>query len=247
MTKGSALRSSAGFTYIAALVMVVIVGLLATQMAEVWSTKMRRERETELIFRGTQVRDALRRRYKLNTNIYGNAPVAGIAPVVGALGVTILAAAPRINELKDLLQASESAGKQHFLRPFSLKVNDPVTGKESDWELFKDPATQRITGVFIKSGAEPIKQDFSDHPDLNPDDFAAKKKYSDWVFICTSYPKPPAAGGVTGLPGSNNPSGNPTGATSSGGSGSGARGNSPGATAATTGGSGGGSTATTPQ
>ena len=102
MTKGSALRSSAGFTYIAALVMVVIVGLLATQMAEVWSTKMRRERETELIFRGTQVRNALRLWYNFKPPVPGATVAAVPAPAVSPRG--------NLAELKTLINGNEVAG-----------------------------------------------------------------------------------------------------------------------------------------
>ena len=85
---------------------------------------------------------------------------------------------------------------------------DPVTGKE--WALVKD-AAQTIVGVASTSEAEPLKQ--GNFPfDLDPADFEAKKKYSDWQFIYNHYPKPgPTGGGVTGLGGANNPAGNPTG------------------------------------
>ena len=198
----SPLRSGAGFTYIAALVMVVIMGIMLSQGAQYWTTRMQREREAELIFRGRQVRDGLRRRYGLTLSPYGSYLAPGAPPPATVPVIAIPAAAPRVNELKDLLQASDSAGSKHYLRPSSLTVQDPVSGKKSDWELFKDPATQRITGVFLKSDAVPIKQ--ANFPyDLDPGDFEGKKKYSDWVFICTKYPKPAsAAGGATGLGGS---------------------------------------------
>jgi hypothetical protein len=87
-----------------------------------------------------------------------------------------------------------------------MKVVDPSTGKVLDWELFKDPGTQKITGVYIKSEGQPIKQ--GNFPiDLLPADFEGKKKYSDWVFIYNHFPTPDAGGSVTGLK-SSHPSGN---------------------------------------
>ena len=216
----SPLRSRAGFTYIAALVMVVVIGIMAAKGAQLWSTRMKRERETELIFRGCQVRDALRRWYhpplwlpvsglvqQPATDATAAAAAAATATAVAAGGtVQLQGASP--TDLQALVSGTKSAAKVHYLRPSSLI--DPITGKE--WALVKD-ASQRIIGVASTSEAEPLKK--GNFPfDLDPTDFEAKKKYSDWQFICNKYPKPGAAGGVTGLGGS----ANPTGATSPGGS-----------------------------
>jgi type II secretory pathway pseudopilin PulG len=183
------LRSSDGFTYIAALVMVVIMGIILGQAASVWSTRMKRERETELIFRGTQIRDAMRRYYGMAPDPYG--PTPGAAPL---LPLTIPATAPKINELKDLVQAPTAAGKRRYLRKLYL---DPMTGK--DFELLRNP-NQQIVGVRSTSGGAPIKQ--GNFPfDLFPDDFEGKKKYSEWWFVCDHYPPTGLqAGSQKGLP-----------------------------------------------
>lgn len=200
------LRSAAGFTYIGALVMVILIGIMLAQAAQSWRMVTLREREAELLYRGTEVRDALRRRYGLTLNPYGafappGAPVPNPAPVT-----TIPANAPKINEIKDLVNATDTAAKQHFLRPSDAKVVDPVTGQLVDWALYKDPATQRITGVFLKNENAPLKQ--GNFPtDLEPNDFEGKKHYSDWIFICDRYPKPGSKGGVQGLPGTSLPGG----------------------------------------
>jgi hypothetical protein len=84
-----------------------------------------------------------------------------------------------------------------------------------EWELYKNPTSQRVTGVYIKSEGLPLKQD--NFPlDLHPDDFKGKKKYSDWLFLVDRVPPPtPPAGaqnlpGATGVPGSGTPgSGSP--------------------------------------
>jgi type II secretory pathway pseudopilin PulG len=191
----SPLRSSAGFTYIAALVMVVIFGIMAAQGAQFWTTRMQRERESELIYKGTQIRDGMRRFYGMSVKPYGNVVIPGAPPVTGTPPPDkIPPAAPRINELKDLLQPPTSAGKKHFIRPSDLLVKDPATGKSMDWSFFKDTGG-RVTGVFLNSEGQPMKQD-GFPSELFIDDFKGKKKYSDWVFICDHYAKLPAAGGT---------------------------------------------------
>ena len=55
------LTSKAGFTYIAALVMVVVMGIMLGAAGQSMRVIMQREREKELIFRGLQYRDAIER------------------------------------------------------------------------------------------------------------------------------------------------------------------------------------------
>ena len=55
------LRSAAGFTYIAALFMVVVMGIMLGAAGQSMRVIMQREREKELIFRGLQYRDAIER------------------------------------------------------------------------------------------------------------------------------------------------------------------------------------------
>lgn len=191
------LRSDGGFTYIATLVTVVVMGIMLAKGAEVWKTKMQRERETELLFRGIQIRDAMRRWYGLSTNTYGVVTQPG-STTVGKGVTTIPPNAPRLNELKDLLKAPSTAAKQRYLRKLYL---DPITGK--DFDVIKG-ADGRIIGVKSPSEKAPIKK--GNFPaELFQEDFVDKKKYNEWQFICTNYPKPGSkSGGSTGnkLPGS---------------------------------------------
>lgn len=55
------LRSQSGFTYVAALFMVAIMGVLLGAVGQSVSVIMKREKEKELIFRGLQYRDAIER------------------------------------------------------------------------------------------------------------------------------------------------------------------------------------------
>jgi len=184
------LGSSGGFTYIAALVMVMIVGIMATKGTQVWVTKMQREREIEMISRGIQVRDAMRRWYDVRV-VEGK--LARISPK------TPPDPRPNLNSLEALLKDPNSTSTARYLRPSALI--DPVTGE--DWDVIKD-ASQKIIGVKSKSEKEPIKK--GNFPfDLHPADFEVKQRYSDWHFIYDRIPPGTSGGAVTGLGGTGSP------------------------------------------
>jgi type II secretory pathway pseudopilin PulG len=123
-------RSSAGFTYIALLAAIVIIGIVMSQAGKYWQNVMQRDKEEELLFRGNQYRTAIERYY--------NSPPPGQFP----------------NSIDDLLTDNRTAkGKRHLRR----KYKDPVTGE--DFELVRDLAKgNRIVGVFSKSDATPLRQ-----------------------------------------------------------------------------------------
>jgi len=146
-------RSESGFTYIAALVLVVVMGIMLGAIGQSVSIIMKREREKELIFRGLQYRDAIERWSKK--------------------GVPL-------KDLKDLVEPTVSnnanRGKDRLLRKLYM---DPITGKE--WKPLPTPPdpVQGIWGVASTSSEEPFKQD--NFPEVIKD-FKGKKKYSEWVF-----------------------------------------------------------------
>jgi len=189
------LRSRAGFTYVAAIFMVVIMGIMLAQAARSWKTAMQREKEQELLFRGTQIRDALRRWYKLGQSSTAANPNAPPQPGQSTAQPTQLAPGARnLSRLEDLLEDPASLGKVRYLRKLYL---DPMTGKE--WGLIKD-AAGKVIGVASTSEEEPIKK--ANFPfDLDPTDFEGKKKYSEWQFICTHWPKPGSVGMQRGFQG----------------------------------------------
>jgi type II secretory pathway pseudopilin PulG len=166
------LRGSGGFTYIMALTMLVVMGILITVSTQTWQMVMAREREKELLFRGLQYQNAIQRWY--DTKRPGRA------------------AAFPLNELKDLLEDPNTLTKTRYLRKL---YPDPLTGKE--FEVFRGPPTGGIIGVFspISSASiKPIKQ-FNFPPGL--EEFEGKKKYSDWKFMY----KPGATTGGAAVPG----------------------------------------------
>ncbi|MCM2356698.1 MAG: type II secretion system GspH family protein [Geobacteraceae bacterium] len=171
------LKSSAGFTLIAAMVMVVVIGIMLGAASQSWQTLMKREREAELLFRGSQYRDALARWYKPR-------------PGQGGQPSTQQARSP--NELKDLLQDPLSQDKVRYLRRL---YPDPITGK--DFEPIRD-ANQRIIGVKSTSTDPPLKKgNFPE--DLK--ELADKNSYSDWQFVYRQQAAPAPAGAAPRPPG----------------------------------------------
>jgi type II secretory pathway pseudopilin PulG len=171
------LRSSAGFTYIAALVLVVILGIMLGAAGQSWTMVMKREKETELLFRGKQIVEAIALWHK----------TPGSAAVVNPN-------AHPLNDLKDLLLDPGSVSKKRYLRKDPTKEwIDPITGKE--WEVIRDNARGGIIGVHSSSEETPLRQKgFLEmfYP-LDPTKdkflinmlagFEKKTKYKDWLFV----------------------------------------------------------------
>ncbi|MEA5114835.1 MAG: type II secretion system protein [Geobacteraceae bacterium] len=146
------IKTSSGFTLVAVLVMVVIMGIMTGIAGQSWRTFMAREREEELIFRGSQYRDAITRWH---------------APRTGQR------AAPPLNDLKDLLLDPTTLTKTRYIRRL---YKDPLTGE--DLVPIKDPV-RGIIGVASSSNDPPMKQ--ANFPD-GLEYLEGKKKYSEWQF-----------------------------------------------------------------
>lgn len=155
---------SAGFTYIALLAALVIIGITLGAAGKYWQNVMLREKEEELLFRGDQYRRAIEKYY---TSLPGRQQLP-----------------PSIDDL--LKDSRSAAGKRHLRR----KYKDPITGE--DFEEIRDKLRgNRIVGVRSKSDKKPLKQ--ANFPDLYKD-FENKGKYSEWEFKLgpqTFQPLPP--------------------------------------------------------
>ena len=149
------LKSNSGFTFIAALFIVVVMGIMMGAAAQRWQTIMKREREEELLFRGSQIRDAIIRWRK---------------PPPGQVTVQT----KKLMDLKYLLEDPNSTQKIHYLRRL---YKDPITGK--DFVPVPDPVWG-IIGVASPSTDQPLKQ--ANFPDEFKD-FANRQKYSEWQFV----------------------------------------------------------------
>ena len=126
----SSAPSERGTALLTVLVMVVLLGLAAGMAGQSLGALMQRERETELLWRGQQYRQAIARYYNARHGGQGMYPA----------------------KLEDLLRDPRFPGTTRHLRRL---YSDPMTGKE--WELVKDPA-ERIIGVRSASELAPFQQ-----------------------------------------------------------------------------------------
>ena len=69
MKNAYSLKKQRGFTFVLALISVIVVGITATSVITLWSTSVKREKETEMIYRLDKVRTALKN-YKQKYNRY---------------------------------------------------------------------------------------------------------------------------------------------------------------------------------
>jgi len=155
LTPHSAIRNpQSGFTYIALLAAIVIIGISLGAAGKYWQNVMMREKEEELLFRGEQYRLAIERYY------LAKAPLQYPASI------------------EDLLKDNRFPQAKRHLRQ---QYKDPITGE--DFEIIKDMTKgNRITGVYSKSGKEPLRTaGFEDRYK----EFGGKKSYNEWKFIFT--------------------------------------------------------------
>jgi type II secretory pathway pseudopilin PulG len=119
-----------GFTYISLLFVIIVIGMALASTGRMWSTVLKREKEAELIFRGSEIRKGIERYYKRPG---------------------IIKAYPK--SLSDLIKDKRLATVKRHLRKIYV---DPMTG-EPDWVLIKAP-DGGIQGVKSRSGEEPYKK-----------------------------------------------------------------------------------------
>lgn len=143
---------SAGFTFIALLAAITIMGITLGVAGKHWRNVMLREREEELLFRGDEYRRAIEKYY---FSIPGRRELP-----------------PSIDEL--LKDSRSVSGKRHLRK----KYPDPITGEE--FVVIKDAALgNRVSGVRSSSEKETLKK--ANFPPAYKD-FENKEKYSEWEF-----------------------------------------------------------------
>lgn len=145
--------SHRGFTYPAALALILITSISLMGVQKYWSTTMQREREKTLFFNGLQIQKAIASYYRHGPGGQTSFP----------------------HSLKELINDVRSGRAQRHLRRL---YEDPMT-PDGQWRLVLD-GHGGIKGVFSRSNAKPLKQDnfpaaFSH--------FRNQKKYSDWKFV----------------------------------------------------------------
>lgn len=145
-------RTEAGFTYLAALILIAVLGAGLAAAGELWHTAQQREKERELLFIGHQFRAAITQYYQRTPGPIKRYPA----------------------RIEDLLQDPRYPGANRYLRKL---YRDPVTGK-TEWGLAPAP-TGGIMGIYSLSEDVPLKTanfSFADR------DFEGKEKYADWKF-----------------------------------------------------------------
>lgn len=142
-----------GFTYLAALLLVGLVGIGLAATAELWSHARQREKEAELIWIGEQFRQAIGLYYHRSPGAVKRYP----------------------EKLEDLLEDRRYLSVQRYLRKIYA---DPMTMK-SEWGVVAAPEGG-IKGVYSTATGKPIRTAPLTRDDQT---FASAGSYRDWRFV----------------------------------------------------------------
>ena len=155
-----------GFTYLAVLFLVAIMGAVLAATATVWHTLAQRDKERELLYIGHEFRSAIGLYYERTPGTAKQFP----------------------KKLEDLLEDKRQTNLARYLRKRYL---DPLTASK-EWGLVVGPG-ETIMGVYSLSQATPIKTGNFEEADKN---FEGANSYQDWKFVYapklpTAAPLPP--------------------------------------------------------
>ena len=154
MASGSGARRTArGYTYVAALLAVALIGVVLAGAGIVWRHAAQRDKEQELLFIGNQFRRAIMSYYERTPGSVKRYPM----------------------KLEDLLQDPRYPGTERHLRKIHA---DPMTGKPA-WGLIAAP-DGGIMGVHSLSDARTIKTASFLARDRS---FEGTSRYSEWRFF----------------------------------------------------------------
>lgn len=145
-------RSESGFTYLAVLFMVAIMGALLAATGIVWSVARQREKEQELLYIGDTYRKAIADYYEHTPGAIKRYP----------------------QSFADLLLDNRQLATVRHLRRL---YRDPMTLK-SNWGIVRAP-DGGIKGIYSLSDEAPMKHGGFRFIDS---DFEKAKHYSDWRF-----------------------------------------------------------------
>lgn len=113
----------------AALILIVVMGIVLAAIGKMWSTAQQREKERELLFVGNQFRQAIGLYYQHSPG-----------------GVKVFP-----QNIEDLLLDSRQMGVQRYLRKI---YRDPMTG-QAEWAVVMQ--NDRLIGVYSMSQETPLK------------------------------------------------------------------------------------------
>lgn len=167
------LRNQSGFSYILALTIVMIMGIMLGMVGQVWKTLKQRDLEEEMVFRGDQVAGIVYQRLLCKKAVLPPKDLGFFWPVASPKG-TIL------DDLVSIgIKESCANGGSNFYRLRPSAVIDPMTGKQ--WKIVSPVGdATRFAGVKSDSSDEPFRKSFSALYDSKSLD--DKKEYRDWLF-----------------------------------------------------------------
>jgi type II secretory pathway pseudopilin PulG len=194
-----------GFTYILALTIVMIMGIMLGMVGQSWKNIKQREQENELLFRGSQIKEAIENwyngKYKPNSMPHDRK----VRPLMDLKDLLKDPNMPIIFRFIPQSYASKVDDRNPKCAPdcAALKLfQDPMTGKE--WTIIRGsyvnnivtaspPGTQNggIIGVASQSNEKPTKNYFKDTAlEVFQNASTAKfqnatsaRKYSNWLFV----------------------------------------------------------------
>ena len=147
------LNKDNGFTYPAALMLVVVVSVSLMTAHTQWQTTVKRDKEKELLFRGDQILTAITSYYEASPGGSGQYP----------------------DSFAVLLKDNRfPAPKRHLRKHYK----DPMT-EHGEWAIVYDGKGD-IKGVYSHSKDPPLKT--GGFP-REYEAFKNKKHYSDWKFV----------------------------------------------------------------
>ncbi|MBK6852673.1 MAG: hypothetical protein IPG93_13805 [Burkholderiales bacterium] len=167
---GARRRRQRGVSYLALLLTMALSGIVMAGAATVWSQAQRRERETQLLWAGGQIRQA----------IASYARMAALSDPDASGSTAGLGDNRYPQRLEDLLRDDRSLTPRRFLRQI---YPDPIT-RSSEWGLIRNEAG-RIVGVYSLSEQVPIKTGNFARADA---DFEGARSYADWRFSAVATP-----------------------------------------------------------
>jgi type II secretory pathway pseudopilin PulG len=164
-----------GFTYLAVLFLVAIMGAVLAATATVWHTLAQRDKERELLYVGHEFRSAIGLYYERTPGAAKQFP----------------------KKLDDLLEDKRQTTLARYLRK---RYIDPLTASK-EWGLVPGPG-ETIMGVYSLARAVPVKTGNFDEVDKN---FAGASSYQEWKFvyapkIATPPNPPPGAIAIPPIP-----------------------------------------------
>jgi type II secretory pathway pseudopilin PulG len=145
--------SQGGFTYVAVLVAVALIGIMLAAAGMSWSMAQQRAKERELLFVGNAFRKAVADYYQGTPGTIKRYP----------------------NSFADLLKDNRNAATVRHLRRVYV---DPMTGL-ANWGMVR-AADGGIQGVYSVAVGEPVKTSRFRQRDS---EFEGARSYADWRFV----------------------------------------------------------------